>query len=459
VSAGADSVWEWTPYRVQVYLALGWAPELAGAPAKDLAADLAAQADALLGASWDLRVTDAPPALARRMLADLEAVAIEDLPQDSLDLDKVFLLVVQPQPTGYLVAARELDANARWFGTAVRITVSQPAGLRDGLFRAVGQAFAPLAEILSVDDVKKRTVLKLRAGAIGFRDKTYQPVGPGRIFVPIVRFDDHQGKPRQVALIPWTFCVVDSVQGAELQCALHTGLHSPMSVRRRGRMQQFALAVAPPQKPTRLVLRSRTDPQRVLVGYDLYEQLPDGKTMELVGRTDRQGVVTITPNGQGLRLLYVKHGGELLARLPLLPGLLAEADAAVPDDDLRLLAEGYLMGLRDDVIDAVAERAILIPRVRTLIQAGRLDEAQDLLRQLQTMDSADQFLRELSLKQKRLISDDPAVQRRLDAMFSDVEKLIHEKLDRQTIEQLQAELVQARAAAAREQTGQNGAGR
>jgi len=158
-------------------------------------------------------------------------------------------------------------------------------------------------------------------------------------------------------------------------------------------------------------------------------------------------------------LLYVKHVGELLARLPLLPGLLAEADAAVPDDDLRLLAEGYLMGLRDDVIDAVAERAILIPRVRTLIQAGRLDEAQDLLRQLQTMDSADQFLRELSLKQKRLISDDPAVQRRLDAMFSDVEKLIHEKLDRQTIEQLQAELVQARAAAAREQTGQNGAGR
>ena len=59
VPAAAQTVWELTPYRVQVILAAQRAPELTAECRADLAADLLTRIDTLIGAAWDASVTEA----------------------------------------------------------------------------------------------------------------------------------------------------------------------------------------------------------------------------------------------------------------------------------------------------------------------------------------------------------------------------------------------------------------
>ena len=440
----AQSVWELTPYRIQLIPAVGPAPELTPALQEDLSADLLLRIDALVGAPWDVTIATATPALRRAMIADVEAVAVEALLEDSLQFDKVMLLAVLPAPTGYLVAARDLDVRTRTWNTVVRVPVWQAAKLRDAAFHAVRKAFAPLAQIALSED--EGVTLRLRAAGLPTRDESVTLVAAGDLFRPVVRYDDREGNVLRVVLTPWTFLSVQQVSGAELSCKLHTGLRSPLSGRRRGNVEQLALAVVPPRGPTRLILVSRTDPDQVLAGYDVYDQSPDSKATELLGRSDRQGGLTIRPGADPLRVLLVKHGGALLARLPLVPGLDKEISATVPNDDQRLEAEGFILGLQEDLVDLVTRREVLLAQARARLNAKELDEADTLVRQLQRLKTRDQFARELDQEKDKIYSDDAAVQRQIDSMFDSTKKLLKEHLDPKVIENLSDELARVRSA-------------
>lgn len=580
-SSPAQSVWELTPYRIEVLVTFAPAPELTSRLRDDLLTGLIDRTDALIGAPWGITFAPAPPALGRTMTSAIESVTMESLPKASLDFDKVMLLAVAPAIDGHRVTAREFDARTRLFSTAVTRPVGQLGKLRDVALAAMLEAFAPLgriervekkhrilvlvapapeaklsgrqqtdllahlraqAETLAEDDrdvtvtpapaellgvvhpsteavawesfpgrligydevvllsislessglhattlglnplagtssppaslpvgqpeglrataweavskaigaVKRGrktwVTLRLRAGGLPFRDKGLAPVGPGAVFRPVIRYNDRDGNPRRIMPLPWTFCTVEEITSRQLVCRLHTGLRSPLSGRRRGRVRQLALAVVPPQRPSVLTLQSRSDPQQLLAGYDVYSHPPHSTTTVLLGRTDRRGCVSVPPvdKQNPLRVLMVRNGGEPLARLPIVPGMEPELFAAIANDDRRLEAEGIITGLQEEMVDLVARREVLFTRARTRIETGKLDEARELIDELRKLPDGPQFALKLNERQKRVRSGDAAVQAKIDALFDDTHKLLKKHLDPGPIEELWQELRRAR---------------
>ena len=446
-TAAAQSVWELTPYRVQVLLASEQSPELPAEFDALLGGELSDRSDAVVGAPWELSVAPCPDPLRHTLLAGAETIALDALPPESLEGDKVMLLTIAPLVTGYEVTARELDVHTRRWSAPVRELAWQRAKLRDAAFRAMCRAFAPLTRIVDVDSQSKSATLRVRGGALVARDPQLADVfhgAPGELFLPLVRYNDREGNPRRIVSVPWTYLSVQSTAGANVECRIETGLRTPLSGRVRGRVERLALGVVAPHSSTQLVLQSRTDPKQVLAGYDVYNQAIDSPATEWLGRTDREGCLTVAPGGTLPRLLVIKHGGILLARLPVVPGLEPTLDAQVADDDQRLEAEGYVSGLQDELIDLVTRRQLLLVRARKKLSENDLDEANALTQQLLQLKTREQFGRELAQAKEKTVTRDKAVQQQIDAMFTQVHKLLAQYLDPKPVDDLVDQLARAR---------------
>ncbi len=432
--AATRSVWELTPYRIQLIVAVEQVTKLPAGLQAELQQELIARIDSVVGTPWDVTPAVPSQALKRLLVSDIEMVAVESLPEESLEFDKVMLVSVTTAPPGYRVHSRELDVRTRVFGTTVSRPVWQAEKLRDVAFGAIWKAFAPLAQI---ENTKGSLVtLRLRAAGLESRDKTLPWVGVGDVFRPLVRYNDRHGNIRRIAQIPWTFLVVDKVAADQLQCKLYSGLRSPLSGRRRGRLEQLALAVIPPHGSTRLTLRCRTKPKQALAGYSVYVGTPGSKAKRLLGRTDYQGDITVPPSEHPLSILTVASGGRPLARLPIVPGMEPHLKAAVVDDDQRLEAEGFVTGLQESLVDLVARREVLMALAEKQLDDGRFAEAGAVIRQLRQLQTRDQFGRMLNTQQKKIFSDDPAVQRKIDALFADTRKQLRQYVDPEPIDRL-----------------------
>ena len=445
-AARAQAVWELTPYRIQVYLAAGAAPELTGRVLDDLAAGLVDRAELVVGAAWEMRVAAAPDLLQRQMLGGLNKIQVEALPAEALASDKVILLWIAPEWAGYRVAARELDVATRTFSPAVDQLATAAVLLPGTLFAAAREAFAPLASIESEDGGKVR--LRLRAGRLPPRDPAFLSVAAGDVFRPIIRYDDRDGNPKRILRLPWTYFAVEQVDQAELTCQMYSGLRTALAGRRRGRVHQLALAVKPPSESTRLVVRARTGSKRPLCGYDIYLQKPGQTAGVWFGRTGLDGSIVIPPGEEPLMILYVRNGGQLLARLPLVPGLEQEAEAVVMDDDQRLAAESAVMAAQEELVDLITRRAVLAAQIRGAVRAGDFKSADRMLVDLFALRTRDQFTTQLAAQRQRLYSEDPIVQKHVDKMFEETRKLVVQYLDPNEIDKVSAEVREAKAAEA-----------
>jgi hypothetical protein len=448
----AQSVWELTPYRIRVLLAVAAKPELTERLVEHVRAVVTERADSSIGSSWDLYVESAPSALQTPMLASLDAMTFESLPPELLDGgdDKAILLAIDFRNGDYVVGARDFDLRCRLNTAAVFRRVADRATLGDEAFRAVAAAFAPLAQIESDPDKqdKARFKLRLRAAALPLADPTLTAVRPGDVFRGAIRFNDRDGKLRKLMPLDWTFLTVQEVNGSELAVNLHTGLRSPLSGRRRGRAEQLALLTRPPGGSTQLQLRSRALPgkpgsSRPLAGYEIYSHPADSPTTTLLGRTDGRGELTVPADASPLRVLLVKHGGETMARLPIMPGLLPFAHAEVPDDDARLAAEGQVTGLQENLIELVANRAVLMVRIRARMRDGKLDEAKQLMEELRKLGRQDDLSLLIDLRKRAAISDDPRMQKKIDRLFEDTREIVIRFLSQAEVDKLETDLEKA----------------
>lgn len=438
--ADAQSVWDLTPYRIRVLMAVDNRPEFTERLAESMRAVLAERTDTAVGAAWILQSGPAPDDLRPALLDGLAALSVEQVPQSLVELeaDKLIFVTLTAGQGGWTIGARELDLQTRLLGTTVSRHVRQRQLLGEEAFQAVLGAFAPLARIEQVEG--KQVRLRLRAGGLPPLDPTLSWIGPGSVLRPVIRYNDRDGKPRRIEPLEWTFMAVESLAGAELTSTLHSGLRSPLSGRRRGPVEQVALAVRPSGLPTRLVLKSRTDPQRRLAGYEVYSHPPHATATHLVGRTDGQGELLVPADSAGLRVLLVKNGGELLARLPMLPGLFSVAAAEIPDDDQRLAAEGVITGLQRRFVDIIARRQVLMTRVRARMDEGKLEEAERFMEQLRRLGSHQQFMTMIALERRRTATTDELIQRKIDKLFDDTRQVVVRFLDQRQIDQLESEL-------------------
>lgn len=442
--ASAQTVWELTPYRIQLIVGLGPSGELNSRLLGDLRRGVIDRAEATVGVAWDVAAMDPSPRLRYRMTRSLDGLVVEDLPKECADFDKVMLLAVTSGPTGYNVDAREFDVRAQSFGPMVRVPTWQAAKLCDAASLAMLDAFCPLARVVTSE--KQTVTLRLRAGGLPTRDPSLVFVRPGDLFQPLMRYTDREGTLRKVVPIPWTLFMVERYTAKEFSCAVHSGLRNPMSGRRRGRVEQLALAVRPTGDATRLVVRSQATPTRGLPDCEVYAQTPGSKKTTLLGHTDADGAIRI-PAGDGpLRLLLLKRGGALLARLPMAPGWMPEMSVDLPDDDSRLVAEEYITAMQENLVDLVTRRQLLLARAAKHIKAGELDKASKLVDTLREQPTRTELLTELQRRQEKIEPGDARARKKIDDLFGQTRGLVEKYFAPEPIEAMARDLVRAQSA-------------
>ncbi len=442
-AAPAQSVWELTPYRIRLIVAVRPTAELDSRLQSDLQNALLSRFETVIGAAWDVSTEAVSPRLRHQIIDGIGAVTAELLGEGRGEFDKIMLLAVTTGPAGYRVAAREFDVRTQVFGSVAEQPVWQSAKLCDASFDAVWQAFAPLARITTSKG--KDVNLRLRGGGLSMRDAKLKSLAAGDVFRPMVRYLDREGKLRRVVEVPWTFMVVDKIEERGFHCKLHSAMHSPLSGRRRGRVEQLALAVRPAGQSTRLTLKARVEPKQLLCGYDVLARLPDSKKTTPLGRTDGKGTVNIPAIESPLRILVVKRGGVLLARLPVVPGLSASLAAEVPGVDERLEMEGFVTGMQEELIDIVTRREVLIVRARRHSAAADWEKAQACVNELRSLQTRAELLRTLDRQQEKVAVKDTWVKKKIDTLFADTRKLLDKFLDPGAIEKIALEMSQARA--------------
>jgi hypothetical protein len=446
-AAAAEPLWELAPYRVQLWSAVAAGAHLPQDAPQAVGDGVRQRVETVVGAAWQIEAAAvAEPRLRQRMATALAELGADDLPPGS-GFDKVLLLAVREQAGEYLVEVREWDQTARAFGPVHQRRAARPGALADEAFRAVLAAFSPVAEIESVQGSDVR--LRLRAAALPSRDPGLNALAAGDVLRPIVRRADPYGKAsgESVATVPWTYLLVKEAAGGALSAQLHSGIRSPLATNRRSRNRQFALAVGRPRGETTLALVAADGSGRPLEGYDVFARAPEETALRLVGRSDQAGRVRVPAAGHPLQILSVKHGSQLVARLPVVAGLTAQASAELVDDDARLEAEGRVMAIQETLVDAVTRRGLLVAQVEARLKAGDYDRARRLLDELKRLPNRQQLLFEIDEHQRRLTAAQPQATRQLERMFGDTRKVLSQHLDPRVIDELELQLSRSKVAA------------
>ncbi len=155
------------------------------------------------------------------------------------------------------------------------------------------------------------------------------------------------------------------------------------------------------------------------------------------------------PATNPVRVLVVKSGNTLLARLPIVPGLASQLEADIANDDYRLEVEGFLAGLQEELIDLVTRREVLLARALAKLEKQDLAEADKLVRELQTLRTREDFDRQIVAERQKIYDEDPAVQRKIDRMFEGTRRLLYQYLDPAPVEKLIVQLSAAKTAKSR----------
>lgn len=451
--ATAQSLWELSPYRVRVVLlappSSAWTSQMLPRVERTIRDGCSAT----VGASWEVTVDAASintTPIASATFAGMAdpPMSPEALVDDIAALDKLFVLSIQRKDDAYLILAREYDVRTQIWSPVVERQTALAEELGELGFHLLIDTFSPLALIVSTEN--KSATLRMRGGALPTRDPTLRFVGPGDLFRPIVRYNDRDGTPRRIQSIPWTFLLVDTIEDTDVDCRVVTGLRSPLSARRRGRVEQLAAKMRFSPSATRVNLRSPTEPQSPLVGFAVYAYGPDSPETVLLGRTDRMGQITVPPGDDPLRILLVKNGTALVAKLPLVPGFLDQLEAVVPDDRTRLRVEAEITGIQEALVDFVAEREILMARAERRIEQGEIDEARGHVDELARLSTDQNFRFRLRQLRQGVASDDPRTRQRIEQLIDDTQQLVDEYLDSQRVDALRESLRQAQNTARRD---------
>ncbi len=443
----AADAWAASPYKVQVWLAWEPVPEIAAA-ADRLPFEIRQAAEATFGAAWDLEVAAAPADVVFSLLESLEGVTLEMIAQIDatlLERDKLFLVAVRQVAGGWTVSTRELDCRSRSWQVPRQLAIRQTDRLGQAVGDEIIRAFTPIGLVgRSLDEDVE---VNMRAGMLtgGAEVERLMP-SPGGVLRTVLRKNDRLGKLAENGLqeIPWTLLQVESTDFADATCSVVSGLRNPFRSRSSRQIEKLALLVRPTLDQTVLRLVAKDDPTTTLTGYDIYSRVPGDKASTFVGRTDWQGQVVVKRDQDPIKIMYVKNGGRLLARLPLVPGFEATTIAELVDDSARLEAEGFLTGIQEQMVEVMARQQVFAIRIRRALADKKLDKAESLLDELGSLPTREDLLLAIRDRQQALTSDNRAVQDRIDRMFRDTRGLIQKYVSSSLIDELRGEVLSAR---------------
>jgi hypothetical protein len=266
----------------------------------------------------------------------------------------------------------------------------------------------------------------------------------------VTRYNDRNNEPKKTELVEWTYLIVEAPKASNttdvsgdastVRGGIESGLRSPLTARRRGKVEQYAVGFPRVDRPTKLLILSRDKSPHPLAGYEIYTHPPGIKTTVLVGRTLADGSISIPPAPEGVRVLLIKNGGEFLAKLPILPGMLDEQRAAVVDDDVRLEAEGFVTGVQQSFIDVLARTRVTSAFIRKRMDEGKFDEADKLFTELRGLTTRDQILALIANEESNARSTDRLIQSKINKMLANTRDVIERFIKPDEIDQLELEI-------------------
>ncbi|MEM9587361.1 MAG: hypothetical protein AAGA03_08760, partial [Planctomycetota bacterium] len=147
-----------------------------------------------------------------------------------------------------------------------------------------------------------------------------------------------------------------------------------------------------------------------------------------------------------LKLLYVKNGGAVLAKLPTVPGHLPEVVADPGSDDMRLQAEAYIRGVQNAITDLVAIRRLLGARIRIRLRKGEMRDAQELMAKLKAQPTHQILADDMDRKKAEYseqIGRNAQQRRKVDEMFDTTQVLLEKNIGDRFINALQDDIIRA----------------
>jgi hypothetical protein len=265
------------------------------------------------------------------------------------------------------------------------------------------------------------------------------------VFLPVLRRIDRDGKADEDGIreVPWTYLILNEL-GDIPKCGFISHTRRPLAARRRGRVDYIALRLPRERSETILRAHAREDENRPLIGYQVYMQDGPEAERQLVGATGPDGRLSIPPGESPVLMVYIKSGSQLVAKLPIASGAQRELDVPLLDETPRLNAEAKLGLLREDLIDLVAQRQILIARINAAIDQKNFDAAPGLIEKLERLPARAIFDRQLRQLEQSSRSDVPMVQKRIDQIFADTRTVLAAFLNPREIQEVKTRLANAR---------------
>lgn len=394
---------------------------------------------------WPEKSTEAmfvPRGIAVNLEPQPKLVELEDIPGrfGALfnDYDKVFLVLVENSNGNMQVSAREIDSLMRWPGPIVSENIFDRRQLADTIGRCVTKSFAP---VVSLDEVGTKEVQgRIRAGGLITDENSPGNIQQGDFLRPFLRKDDRLGEPTFVGPVEWTYLRTLEKNDAKLSLQIQSGIGGALAGRRNSRTHRVALKIRPTYERTILRLHAKGDSLAPLAGYDVYQKDLDSGEFTLIGQTDWDGRLPIEKTDIPMRLLYVKNGSFILAKLPLVPGQTELEVADLVGDDIRLRAEAYIRGVQNAIVDLVAIRKLLAANIRKYIANGELGRAEELLDELKQQPSYDNLADDMELKKTEITSRNRTEQVKIDRLFAETRTLLIKHINPVFFRELETEL-------------------
>ena len=447
--AAEQKYWELSPYRVRLQLAV----DDSRSPQPELGAELVAALQRQIRATvyplWNTEIALAVGAEQQRLLtriAHLDEDPIDD--EFTAGCDKRMFVTVVATATGTTIRCREFDCTTRRWGAVQQREVRQQWVLPTQCCELICQTFSPLATIRPLPDNDKEILLRFRGSDLPRQTELDFLTVAGEAYQPLMVRTSSSGevKTDSVREIPWTYLTLGEKKDSGWHGAVHTGTRRPFGVRRRGRIEHLALALRQPSGTTQVRFYPRHDATQSLSGYEVFRREPAATDSQPMGLTNADGAVEVQPSDSKVSLLFLRSEGQLLAKVPVVPGAKSKVEVPIADDTARLRAQAALTSLTEQLIDTVAQRNILIARVRDRLKNGKIDEAQRLFTDLDNLPGRAQFnqLIKSAENRKQNQSEDPKVQARIEKLFADTRKLLGRFLSTKQISEVQGELTAAR---------------
>ncbi len=330
--------------------------------------------------------------------------------------DKVFCVAIETDASGFRLSAREWDTAIESLGPVSELRVHDDRELGHSAFVLANSLFRADAHVIKADG--QAAELVLRGGEFPPPDEDCGQLASGDYLKADLLVLDREKKVKGIQAVPWTYLRVDSIDRGNIQCSVQSGLRAALPGKRR-RLETMAVEVKPHLSASRVHLKLSRNPLRSLVGYHItltsvhpreiaaWEKAQQEKSATDPATpapgsiqyllTDRRGNVSVPRSSEHPMIwLSVRSGKVLLARVPYVPGLEAGTDLELPDDTIRLKAEGEVSLLQGRLIDTVAQGAVFRSRALALLKDGKTEEALAFKQRWDKLAKRDNFQKELS---------------------------------------------------------------